>query len=202
MATAREPHQAPRGADERHLRIWLQQMDHLIPQDLTARGYAYRNTYHFLLAHGRWYPPRPLPARYGRGAPQQCYTNATLAGIFQGLRYVEGWALHVIPTPHAWATDARGRLYELTWETPGRAYLGVEFALERADAAACDRGSVLDNWVNHYALLREPWTGERPGSPDHPTRWLTLVRRGQFAEARQWVRTHWLTEKGDPHDDG
>jgi hypothetical protein len=197
MPRPREPHLTPRTADERTLHDYLEQDRTLhvrCGHDLTTRGYAYVSISDFLLRHGQWYAPRPLPRGIPRGAPRQCFGNALLAALrLEGdLFYVEGWSIgYVVPVPHAWCTDAHGRLYELTWETPGTAYLGVEFSLERA-SNCCWEGdaTVLDDYRRHWPLLGQPWTGEPAVSLAPPSPWLALMRAGKLEEARQWLLQH------------
>jgi len=92
----------------------------------------------FLLAHGsamqvRGKQPRRL------GIPKACYWNAyNLARRRKRLRYVEGFALSLIPVEHAWCIDEDGRIVEPTWnhksgflsEPIPTDYFGMTFDLE------------------------------------------------------------------------
>jgi hypothetical protein len=84
-----------------------------------------------LLQHGKWYEPAPLPQGIRRGQMKQCFYNAAMAAIDHGLRYVEGYALSIIPVHHAWCVDDAGKVVEVTWKNVGLAYFGVEFPWKR-----------------------------------------------------------------------
>ena len=115
------------------------------------------------LSHGKWFLPRTLPRDVRRGAPKQCFANAIIIAAHRGWRYVEGYALAVIPVQHAWVLDHRGRLCEVTWPTPGRAYLGVEFAVERADDATwTGDASVLDDYKRRWPCCASPGVARTP----------------------------------------
>jgi hypothetical protein len=192
----RAPIERTLNPSEQHVNTYLHDMN-AVSGDLTTRGYAYRNAYDFLLRHGTWYHPRRLPKPIPRGAPKRCFANGILASVRYGLRYVEGYALSayrgqlIPPVLHAWVIDARDQLYEVTWSTPGVAYLGVPFSTERADDATW-RGDacVLDDYRRAYPILRQPWAGEPPVSFMTPTPMLALVAQGRWREALQWARTH------------
>lgn len=156
----------PRTPAEQHL--W----DHLTQRrdtatDLRPQGYAYANPCDFVLQHGRWYAPRPLPRPVTRGVPNHCYGNAMVRAVLHDLAYVEGYALlSVRGEPpmlfqHAWCADAEGRLYEVTWKLLGLAYLGVTFGVERADDCTWNGdATVLHDDQRGWPLLRQRWTGE------------------------------------------
>jgi hypothetical protein len=194
-----EPHDGPRTAAEHALAAGLLTCDAAARAtgDLRQEGYAYANPFDFLRQHGRWYPPMPLPRGVRRGERHMCYGNALLCAALRDLTYVEGYASlrlrdqRVAMFLHAWVTDGDGRLYELTWPSPGLAYCGVAFSLERADEATW-RGDacILDDHHRGWPLLRSPWRGEPVLTrwPDSP--YLTLVRQGRLREAYAWVREH------------
>jgi hypothetical protein len=71
------------------------------------------------------------------------------------LRYVEGFALSVIPVHHAWCADEDGNAIECTWQKPGLAYFGLEFEPPKKFA-----GSMIDNGKDIEILKRE-WKGPR-----------------------------------------
>jgi hypothetical protein len=126
--------------------------------------FVYRGPMDFVLRHGRSYVPQPLPKPYRVGAQKMCFGNAIIVAASYGLAYVEGYALAPtirFPIHHAWNADADGNLVDTTWAGTGAAYLGVAFALGRADEATWDGdGTVLDDFKRRWPLLREPWTGE------------------------------------------
>jgi hypothetical protein len=150
---------------------------------LRVHGYAYDSPEAFVLRHGRWYMPQPLPLTIHRGAPKACYGNAIVAAVRDDLIYVEGYASLDIgggafPFQHAWCTDTSGALYEVTWPTPGTAYLGVEFSVERADDCTWHGdATVLWDWQRQYPLLREPWQGEPILKRWPPSPRLALLHR-------------------------
>lgn len=148
----------------------------------TRPGFAYKSPHHFVAQHGAWYEFQPLPRTIRRGAPRICFANAIMTAVKHGLRYVEGYALSpvgILPIHHGWvASRTPGRLYEVTWPTPGLAYFGVEFSIGRADNCSWEGdASVLDDWHRHWPLLREPWTGEDWGRKWEPSEALQLAYR-------------------------
>lgn len=109
----------------------------------------------FLLQHGTFYEPRVLPKRYRRGPIKACFYNSAmyaLNNMSKGVRYVEGYAASIIPVHHAWCIDKDGKLLELTWDTPGTAYFGIEFK----PGIALTKGSVLFN-ERYFKLYQKPW---------------------------------------------
>lgn len=136
-----------------------------------GHGLAYDGPADFVLRHGSG--PRveapALLAGVGQGIPGKCYANAIHAAAVYGHAYVEGFALHAglaRPVQHAWNVTVFGRLVDRTWAglpIPA-AYMGVAFALERADDCTWNGdATVLDDHHRGWPLLREPWEGEPPG---------------------------------------
>jgi hypothetical protein len=122
---------------------------------------------------------------------KHCFANAlNCALVYPGWTYVEGYALEPLtrmPIHHAWGLDERGRAIELTWRVPGLAYLGVPFAVERADDCSwVGDATVLDDYRRAWPLLRERWQGE-PGDVPRSDRLralaVTLPFSPLFAEA-------------------
>lgn len=145
---------------------------------MTPREYAYTGWPEFLQRHGEEFACAPCP-RHLYMRPGFCYGNAIMLATMAGLPYVEGFAVpreDMPAVPHAWNLDAEGRVVDSTWalgEDAGapadrRAYLGVRFAVRRADEATWEGDScVLDDWKRRWPVLREPWTGEdSPGDVD------------------------------------
>lgn len=158
---------------------WLEQLVCVAQNNgLPIQGYAYASSQDFVLKHGRWYEPTPRPPKYRQGAPRCCYGNALMAGIVHDLPYVEGYAVSPqgLVLQHAW-NDLGGRALDVTWPTPGLAYLGVWFCLGRADDCTWEGdANVLDDWHRRWPLLRQPWQGEDPAQwPESPR--LKTMRR-------------------------
>jgi hypothetical protein len=108
--------------------------------------------------------------------------------VLHRLTYVEGWATipGLIPVEHAWVTDAGRRVYEVTWETPGDAYWGMEFSVERADDVTWNGdATVLNDFRRRHPLLSQHWTGEPPGQvwPHSPR--LARLRRARRTRRRR-----------------
>jgi hypothetical protein len=125
-------------------------------------GYTYAGIGEFLLLHGTWYEPRPLPKRMRRGIPRGCFSNALKLARTGKYRFVEGYAVAdgcaFLPIHHAWNLDGVGNLIDNTWQETGLAYLGVEFPLEVAEKAIRYQGNtVLDNPKTRHEIYREPY---------------------------------------------
>ncbi len=126
-----------------------------------------RSRYKFVIDHGFWYEPTPLPNDLARGDDQQCFLNALdLASDKKELFYVEGFALYTptsLPVHHAWVTTGAGQAFDPTWDTPGVAYAGVPFQLSfllTTVLAAKGIKSILDDFENDWPILGE--LGDRP----------------------------------------
>jgi hypothetical protein len=118
-------------------------------------GWSYSCMEDFLLDRGQFWTPAPLPKRVKPMRPKECFFNALKLVMRRRktLRYVEGVALSMIATHHAWAVDAAGTVIDPTWETPGSAYFGVVFDLGERLLAA---GPVLADYVHGYPVFRQP----------------------------------------------
>lgn len=83
--------------------------------------------YDFVMEHGRLWTAAPDSESWPKGTPRECFMNAArLALDNPELTYVEGVAVSVIPTAHAWCVDQAGQVIDPTWENPERCvYLGV-----------------------------------------------------------------------------
>lgn len=115
------------------------------------------NDYLLIQKQGQLWMPQVLPAKYQYGQLRQCFANAyRLAKKSHGkLRYCEGIANAIIPTPHAWTVTEDGKVVDPTWRTrPGDehghnpddlAYYGVAFDMEFVTVNLLKNG--------HYGLL-------------------------------------------------
>ena len=130
---------------------------------------AYRGPADFVLQHGKWFDPAPLAGSFQPGAWKHCYGNSIiLCCCDPDLKYIEGFSLggftqnSLLAIHHAWNVDANGRLIDTTWPYGfGKAYIGVEFSVERADNCTWHGdASVLDDWKRRWPLLQQRWYGE------------------------------------------
>jgi len=151
---------------EQDLRQHLEDMDRLRLQ----RGWVYSSPQRFVLTHGVTGAPHPVPPGMWQGRPRCCFDNAITVAMLYDIPYIEGYALlgldgQTLALHHAWNLDAHGRVIDVTWHPyVGLAYLGVQFAPERADEATWNfDGTILEDDKRRYPLLREPWHGEPPG---------------------------------------
>lgn len=124
----------------------------------------------YVLEHGREYQPVLRDVRQGES--RQCFANAyhLASGSRRTWRYVEGWAINLIPTEHAWCVDAKGNIGDPTWGKDGKSYFGVELPLklvERVQLATTVYG-VFCQWWNWELVLRCLNSGPGPGK--QPTR--------------------------------
>lgn len=158
-------------------------------------GTAYATPMEFVLQEGAHYVPTPVPPEV-RMAPTYCYGNSLIVATAIQAPYVEGYALLHLPPeapqvfPHAWVAEGALAL-ELTWPVPGLAYLGVQFAIERADEAIWyGDGAILQDHKRGWPILQQHWQGEPPGQTFQTTEWLALGKAGRWAEAKAWSQTH------------
>lgn len=149
------------------LREYLAIMASLVSGVGGRGGSAYVSIADFVLREGTAYEAAAYDAdRWGDETlwtmPRQCFRNAlTLVSWRQSeLVYVEGYALHMIPVPHAWTVErATRRVVDPTWgDTPGTEYLGIPFRFEVVDEMTDARGKygVLDDWEHDWPLLQQP----------------------------------------------
>jgi hypothetical protein len=161
---------------------------------------AYHGIEDFFLRHGRFYRSEPLTAAEkdylrrilrlsGRKYPvKQCFYNSQMLLLITAtwmdpedgmdLRYVEGYAVGLIPIHHGWLTlngkviDPTLRLRELPTTGPlakrvkgtfpeTAAYFGVPFRTEEVRASVLERGeggSLLMDPKRDFPFLRAPYT--------------------------------------------
>lgn len=118
---------------------------------------AYSSIEAFVLERGQSWTHVAMPKGIYLGAEKECFSNAYQMADGRGLRYVEGYALRVIPVHHAWCVDASGTVVDPTWKYGGVAYFGMEFDLPTVRAARTDHNvSVLADWPHGFPLLRKP----------------------------------------------
>ena len=181
-----------------HKPEWTKQMLHRALQRASdvfgeREGLSYRGPADFVLQHGRWYSAKlnELPT----GHPSTCYGNAIIVAVVHGLPYVEGYALSPIGRifPHAWnAQDVYA--IDTTWRTPGLAYVGVEFSVERADDCTWNGdATVLNDYKRGWPLLRQPWHGEDASIEWPPSERLEILRSGDRSRFKRLLEQ----EKGE-----
>jgi hypothetical protein len=123
----------PKNPDDRRLLQELQ-MIAAMRRDYMPPHYVYSCIEDFLLHHGTFFTPHPLqlplkPMRLG-----QCFENAyrLASRAPNAYHYVEGLALSIVSTPHAWVIDRQGTVIDPTWTDGmlGTSYCGVELSLD------------------------------------------------------------------------
>ena len=97
--------------------------------NLAGQNYVYAGAADLLLQHGKWYKPQSRPDGFIKLTPKACFANSQYYSQLKNknLHYVEGYALSIIPVHHAWVVDEDDNVIEVTWDTPGLAYFGLEF---------------------------------------------------------------------------
>lgn len=126
-----------------------------------AEGFNYSSMEDFLLDRAQFWTPAPLPKDVRQGIPKYCFWNALKLAQRRrkSLRYVEGVALHMIPTHHAWCVTADGQVVDPTWAEPGSAYFGVAFEL--GERLLSD-GPVLADYRHGFPVFRWPRLNSTP----------------------------------------
>ncbi len=154
-------------------------LQYLISSEPTERAKALlkRTFEQFVVDHGWWYEPAPLPPDVAFGSERECHGNAAkLASHEETLFYCEGYALFksgMHPTLHAWVTDGQGHAFDNTWQQPGVAYAGVPFKSLFVTMTTLKTHafvSLIDDYVNGWPLLKE--------LGDRPDKWLEQRGRG------------------------
>lgn len=123
--------------------------------------------YRYILEHGRQYTTQLAPTQknWRKLYPMKmCYRNAYELALHDlSLTYVEGVAVGVIPTDHAWCVTAEGVVVDPTW-AGGRQecndYYGVSFSLADIQKIQCVTAcyGVFGpwwKWEKVFGLLKE-----------------------------------------------
>ncbi len=168
-----------------------------ISQQAPPEGYAYRCMEEYVLQNGEFYESQPLTddelkwlfeiIGTQRFAVKQCYYNSQILlmnTVFldnrHELRYVEGYAMGIIPIPHGWLT-LNGKVVDLTMrlrenlkrkspvnrkrlmdralgEFPEEfEYCGVTFETKHVQQEIVRTGlarTLIDDWENQWPLLK------------------------------------------------
>ena len=102
--------------------------------------------------------PRPKGCGVRKMQDQQCFRNAHIVAMRLPERYayVEGFALGMIPVPHAWLIDMDGKVVDPTWNKETCAeYIGVPLDLRYVNRIILSREvyGVVDNWEHDWPIL-------------------------------------------------
>ncbi len=115
----------------------------------------------FVLKNGQGFKAVDCAAEYREDAQhRQCYRNAFHLALAHGFIYVEGYAISVIPTLHAWCYDpATDRIIDPTWRyRPENEYIGVpiktDYMFEICSLA--EQYSVIDAWTIGWPIMSDP----------------------------------------------
>lgn len=133
-------------------------------------GYHSNNVAAFILNHGtNMADIMPVP-KSRMGKIKECYSNATHLAISDP-RYVycEGYAIGIIPVPHAWCLVEHGHkwfVWDNTWREPGDEYYGVPITTDylRHAVIKSKHYGCIDSWNTHWPMLKSD-----------PDRWLHPV---------------------------
>jgi hypothetical protein len=153
---------------------------------LANHGYHYNSIYDFASREFGYYKPSFLTAdeksvvmmaiRNLGFKPQvkQCFYNSQMLAISDmtdKIRYVEGYAINIIPTLHGWC-EINGKVIDLTWKDDGeyvlgnfpkdRSYAGVPFPTEYF-AGLMTRNkyctTLLEDYENDFPVMKNEWKG-------------------------------------------
>ncbi len=130
-------------------------------------NYKYKSFYELVLELGQEMKPATTSEEF-TGQPKNCYGNCqTLAFLEPELTYCEGFAISNttdLPVSHAWLLDQSGTVIEVTWQEPGRAYIGIPFSnkftksilKERKERQRSNYLSLIEcNYLEQYSFLKE-----------------------------------------------
>jgi hypothetical protein len=152
-------------ASEYELASYLHQLARLQRENSSwaSHGFTYYGMEDWLLERGQFWA---LPETGGTLPLKLCFVNAYAvarksARSPRPLRYVEGYALNILPVHHAWCVDEAGTVVETTWHEPGLAYYGAVFtvAAVRARRLHSQWLAMLEDWDHDHPLFRMPRLG-------------------------------------------
>jgi hypothetical protein len=126
---------------------------------------GWHTTGEFVLKNGReWQSiPARLPDGVKCGRMKDCFRNAALLALGWHRNtyiYCEGYAVSVIPVPHAWCVDLKGNVIDVTWNNGsaiGSEYYGIaikslylqEFLMKTK------RYGLIDAWDARWPMLKD-----------------------------------------------
>ncbi|MCH2246555.1 MAG: hypothetical protein MK111_18315 [Crocosphaera sp.] len=148
------------------LKQFLQDNAALFKHSKKNSNYKYKSFYQLVLELGQEMKPARTPEEF-TGQPKNCYGNCqTLAFLEPELTYCEGFALCNgidFPVSHSWLLDQSGTVIEVTWQEPGRAYIGITFSTtfiksilkEREERQRSNYLSLIEsNHLENYSFLK------------------------------------------------
>lgn len=115
----------------------------------------------WVLQHGFAMSPAPRNETFN-GRIRQCFRNAATFTLSErqpgNFVYCEGFALHIIPTLHAWLLDLRtGLIHDPTWRDQSKcSYYGVPFRRDylMRSLSKAKVYSLIDQYTLGWPLLR------------------------------------------------
>lgn len=133
-------------------KTYLENISNLIGE---KKGFVYNSIEQFLLKKGTGYSSCQLPDNVVFGTIKMCFHNAFKLAERNGYRYVEGYAMSVIPMIHAWCVDEYDTVVDPTWRKVGSWYHGVELDLDyvRHIQLLTEQYGTLDCWSIQFPLL-------------------------------------------------
>ena len=145
---------------ERDLKSYVDMLQDMQPRKL-GKGYVYNGPDDALARHGRMWPVAAdqSPGEAVLSVAKECFDNAYRLARRSKLRYVEGYALGVIPLKHAWVLNDQDEVIDPTWHKLqlglGTAYYGAVIPLNlMAKARRGGSATGLFDWMGHFPLLR------------------------------------------------